>query len=34
VLFVMELLQSLGNAHANERKPRRKRSQRSKIDNR
>jgi hypothetical protein len=32
VLFVTELLQSLGKAHANERKPRRNRSQQSKID--
>src|SRR5437870_13429792 len=32
VLFVTELLQSLGNGHANERKPRRNRSQQSKID--
>ena len=32
VLFVTELLQSLGNRHANERAPRRDRNQRSKID--
>jgi hypothetical protein len=32
VLFVTELLQSLGNGHANERQPRRNRSQQSKID--
>ena len=32
VLFVMELLQSLGNAHANERRPRRNRSQQRKTD--
>jgi hypothetical protein len=34
LLFVMELLQSLGKPHANERKPRPNRSQQSKIDNR
>ena len=34
VPFVMELLQSLGNRHANERQPRRNRSQQSKIDDR
>ena len=32
VLFVTELLQRLGNGHANERQPQRNRSQRSKID--
>src|SRR5947208_3503839 len=32
VLFVTELLQSLANGHANERQPRRNRSQQSKID--
>jgi len=32
VPFVTELLQSLGNSHANEREPRRKRSQQSKVD--
>ena len=32
MLFVTELLQSLGNGHANEREPRRNRSQQSKID--
>src|SRR5438093_3798368 len=32
VLFVTELLQSLGDGHANERQPRRNRSQQSKID--
>ena len=34
VLFVTELLQSLGNGHANESRPRRNRSQQPKIDNR
>jgi len=34
VLFVTELLQGLGNGHANERAPQRNRSQQSKIDNR
>src|SRR5207247_5363281 len=34
VLFVTELLQSLGNGHANERRPRRNRNQQRKIDNR
>ncbi len=32
MLFVTELLQSLGNGHANERRPRRNRSQQPKID--
>jgi len=32
VLFVTELLQSLGNGHANDREPRRNRRQQSKID--
>jgi hypothetical protein len=32
VLFVTELLQSLGNRHANERKPRRNPSRQSKTD--
>src|SRR6266513_2501171 len=32
VLFVTELLQSLGNGHANERQPRRSRSQQREID--
>jgi hypothetical protein len=34
VLFVTELLQSLGNGHANERRQRRNRSRQRKIDNR
>jgi len=34
LLFVRELLQSPGNGHANEREPRRNRSEQSKIDNR
>ncbi|PYJ68349.1 MAG: hypothetical protein DME76_12565, partial [Verrucomicrobia bacterium] len=32
LLFVRELLQSLGNGHANEREPRRNRRQQHKID--